>query len=122
MLAIALVPSRLDYCNSRLYGIADTDLTKRVHIQLARVASKSPRVSHILRDVQRIYSYLDLNSAKLFANALVSSLLDYCNSLLYGIADTDLTKLNLFIINWSALCQSHLLAVFHCFLAFIGYQ
>ena len=34
----------------------------------------------------------DLDSAILLATALVSSRLDYCNSLLYGIADIDLTK------------------------------
>ena len=37
--------------------------------------------------------HLDLDSAKLLANALVSSRFDYCNSLLSGIAETDLTKL-----------------------------
>ena len=46
-----------------------------------------------IRDLRRIHRYLDLNSAKLLANALVSSRLDYCNSLLSGIADTDLAKL-----------------------------
>ena len=33
------------------------------------------------------------DSAKLLANALVSSRFDYCDSLLSGIAETDLTKL-----------------------------
>ena len=37
--------------------------------------------------------------AKLLANALVSSCLDYCNSLLHGIVDTDLTKLQP-VQNW----------------------
>ena len=46
-----------------------------------------------IRDLRRIRHYLDLNGAKLLANALVSSRLDYCNSLLSGIADTDLAKL-----------------------------
>ena len=43
LLATGLVSSRLDYCNSRLYGIADIDLTKlqRVHNQLARLVTKS---------------------------------------------------------------------------------
>ena len=43
----------------------------------------------------RIYSVfaVTLDSAKLFANALVSSRLDNCNSLLSGIADTGLCKL-----------------------------
>ena len=40
-----------------------------------------------------IRRHLDLDSATLLANALVSSRFDYCNSLLPRIAETDLTKL-----------------------------
>ena len=46
-----------------------------------------------MRDLWRIRRHLDLDSTKLFATALVSSRLHYCNSLLYGIADIDLTRL-----------------------------
>ena len=46
-----------------------------------------------MRDLRRIRCHLDLDSAKLLATTLVSSHLDYCNSLLYGIADIDLTRL-----------------------------
>ena len=46
-----------------------------------------------IRDLRCIRRHLDLDSAKLLANALVSSRLDYCNSLLSGIAETDLAKL-----------------------------
>ena len=45
-----------------------------------------------MRDLRRIRRHFDLDSAKLLATALVSSRLDYCNSLLYGIADIDLTR------------------------------
>ena len=45
-------------------------------------------------DLRRIRRHLDLDSAKLLATALVSSHLDYCNSLLYCIADIDLTMLH----------------------------
>jgi len=38
-----------------------------------------------IRSLRQIRSMLDFNSAKLVANALVMSKLDYCNSLLYGI-------------------------------------
>jgi hypothetical protein len=38
-----------------------------------------------LRNFRRIRDTLDVNSAKLLANALVTCRLDYCNSLLYGI-------------------------------------
>ena len=44
-------------------------------------------------DLRRIRRHLDLDSTKLLATALVSSRLDYCNSLLYGISDIDLTRL-----------------------------
>ena len=46
-----------------------------------------------MRDLRRIHCYFDLDSAKLLATALVSSRLIYCNSRLYGIADSDLIKL-----------------------------
>ena len=46
-----------------------------------------------MRDLWYIRHHLDLDSAKLLATALVSSRLDYCNSLLYGIADIDLIRL-----------------------------
>ena len=46
-----------------------------------------------MRDLRRNRRHLDLDSAKLLATGLVSSSLDYCNSLLYGIADIVLTRL-----------------------------
>ena len=46
-----------------------------------------------MRDLRRIRLYLDLDSAKLPATALVSSCLDYCHLLLYVITDMDVTKL-----------------------------
>ena len=46
-----------------------------------------------MRDLWRIRRYLDLDSAKSLATALVSSSLDYCNSLLHCIADMNVTKL-----------------------------
>ena len=46
-----------------------------------------------MRDLRRVRRHLDLDSAKLLATALVSIHLDYCNSLLYGIADIDLGRL-----------------------------
>ena len=49
------------------------------------------------RSVWYAMHILDLDSAKLLANALVSSCLDYCNSLLSGVAETDLTKLQRFL-------------------------
>ena len=65
--------------------IFNKNLNFRSHIS----AICSSCIYHI-RDLRRIRRHLDLDSAKL---CLVSSRLDYCNSILSGIADTDLTKL-----------------------------
>ena len=46
-----------------------------------------------MRDLRRIRRHLHPDSAKLLSTALVSSRLDYCNSLVFGIADIDLTRL-----------------------------
>ena len=46
-----------------------------------------------MHDLRSIRRHLDLDSARLLATALVSGRLDYRNSLLYGIADIDLTRL-----------------------------
>jgi len=46
-----------------------------------------------IRQLRQIRSTLDTNSAILLANALVSSRLDYCNSLYYGLPDTSINRL-----------------------------
>ena len=46
-----------------------------------------------IRDLPRIRRYMSLFVAKTIATALVSSRLDYCNSLLHNIAIKDITKL-----------------------------
>ena len=68
------------------------------------------------------HRYFDLDSIKLPPTVLVSSCLHYCNSLLYSIADTELTSLNKFRIDWPTSWQSHLhlFTVFPCFIPFIG--
>ena len=68
--------------------IFDKNFNFRSHIS----AICSSCIYHI-RYLRRIRRHLELDSAKLLANALVSSRFAYCNSLLYGIAETDLAKL-----------------------------
>ena len=46
-----------------------------------------------LRQLRMVRSSLTLKAAKTLVHAFVSSRLDYCNSLLYGIGDGLLTKL-----------------------------
>ena len=71
-----------------------------------------------MRDLWCIHRYLDLDSAKLLATALVSSRLDYCYSLLYGVADTALARLQHFqnrltlLVTMSLLC-THSIPLLH---------
>ena len=46
-----------------------------------------------LRDLRRIRKFLTVDTAILVANAMVSSRLDYCNSLLYGVTRSSIAKL-----------------------------
>ena len=46
-----------------------------------------------LRALRHIRSTLDLDAAKLIGHALVSSRLDYCNSILYGAPELSISKL-----------------------------
>ena len=46
-----------------------------------------------IRDLRRIRRHIPLSIAKTISNALISSRLDYCNSLLNNIAKQDLSKL-----------------------------
>ena len=46
-----------------------------------------------IRDIRRIRHLLSLPNATTLANALVSSKLDYCNSLYYGISQANINKL-----------------------------
>ena len=68
--------------------IFDKNFNFRLHIS----AICSSCIYHI-RDLRLFRHHLDLDRAKLLANALVSNRFDYCNLLLSGIAETDLTKL-----------------------------
>ena len=68
--------------------IFDKNFTFRLHISAVCSSCFYP-----VRDLRCIRCYLDLDIAKVRATALVSSHLDYCNSLLYGIANIGLTRL-----------------------------
>ena len=68
--------------------IFDKNVTFRSHISVV-----CNSCFYHMRNLRRICRHLDLESAKLLATAVMSSRLDYCNSLLYGIADIDVTRL-----------------------------
>ena len=71
----------------KLGVIFDTNFSFRSHVS---AVCRSCR--YHIRDLRRICRYLSLDSAKLLAHALVSSRLDYCNSLLFGIADKEIIR------------------------------
>jgi hypothetical protein len=68
--------------------IFDSDLSFKQHI--SSICSSS---FYHIRQLRQIRSSLDTNSAIALANSLVSSKLDYCNSLLYGLPASSLNRL-----------------------------
>lgn len=68
--------------------ILDKHLTMSSHINnVCRSGSLA------LRNIGRIRKYLDSSSTERLVHAFIMSKLDYCNSLLYGLPDKDLNKL-----------------------------
>ena len=70
--------------------IFDSELSLKKHISTVCQTSYFQ-----LRQLRQIRSVLDIKSAKLLANSLVSSRLDYCNSLYYGLPHCSLNRLQL---------------------------
>ena len=66
----------------------DTSLTMNEHI-----ASVSRSCYAHLRGISKIRSNLSSDSAKLLVHASVISRLDYANSLLHGISETNISKM-----------------------------
>ena len=46
-----------------------------------------------LKDLRHLRKFLSVDTAALLANSMISSQLDYCNSLLYGVSKNNVTKL-----------------------------
>ena len=75
-------------CARNLGVIIDSDLSYNQHI------SKITQTSYLhIRQTRKIRQSLDLNSAILLSNSLVSSRLDFCNSLFYGLPKNSLKRL-----------------------------
>jgi hypothetical protein len=68
----------------------DSDMTLTKHI-----SSVSSSSYYIIRQIRQIRSSLDRNSCILVANALVSSKLDFCNSLYYNLPQSSIHRLQL---------------------------
>src|SRR5207253_5893835 len=78
-----------DKCRN-LGVIFDSDLTFKNHI--SDVCRSS---FYHIRQLRQIRASLDTNSSLLLANFLVSTKLDYCNSLFYNSPDKSLNRLQL---------------------------
>ena len=68
--------------------IFDSDLSLKNHI--SNVCQSS---FYHIRQLRQIRPCLDLNSTTIIANSLVSTKLDYCNSLYYGLPESSITRL-----------------------------
>jgi len=66
----------------------DSEFNFRKHTSL-----KCRSCFYHIRDLRRIRRYIFIPFAKTIATALITSGLDYCNSLLYNIASKDILKL-----------------------------
>jgi len=72
------------------FSTAVSDLGALVDSQLSvadHVASLSHTCLFQLRQLRLVWSSMNEESAKTLVHAFVSSRLDYCNSLLYGVSD-----------------------------------
>ena len=87
----------ISFCNTTIHpsdsarnlGITfDSNLSLQKHISSVCQSSY-----HHIRQLRQIRSVLDTNSAILLANSLVSSRLDYCNSLYYGLPQASIYRL-----------------------------
>ena len=90
----------------------DSDLNTTTHV--TRTCQTS---FFYIRNFRRIRTYIDINCAKLLANAFVLSRLDYCNSLLYGANQGLLRKLQIVqnslarVVMSSCKCYDHITPV-----------
>ena len=68
--------------------IIDSDLNFQRHIK-----NTVKVCNYFIRDISRVRKHLTLDASTALANALVSSRLDYCNSLLHSLPGVHLNKL-----------------------------
>ena len=57
------------------------------------ISEKCKSLSHPLRSIAKIRKYLTNSTAQSLVNAVITSRLDYCNSLLFGVSKTELNRL-----------------------------
>ena len=89
--------SSLRVCNSAITPVSsarnldswfDAKLTMATHI--TRTCNSA---SYYLHNLRRIRKYLSRENTKTLVHAFISSRIDYCNSLLYGVPEYQINKL-----------------------------
>src|SRR3989454_8698935 len=92
-----LTSTSLTFCGNNL---APVDICSNLSVVFGKELYFEKHISSIcstsfyhIRQLRQIRSSLDTNSAIVLANALVSSKLDYCNSLLYDLPEFSLDRL-----------------------------
>ena len=83
-LLVILASSSILTCHSQI------KLTPSCHFHIIKL---TPSCHFHIRDIRRIRHLLPLSAATALANSLVSSKLDYCNSLYNGISQANLNKI-----------------------------
>ena len=80
--------------------ITPTDMARNIGVMFNKTMTMSPHISSVckgalyhLRNIARIRKCLTSKSTEILVHAFVSSKLDYCNSLLYGVPKFQLQKL-----------------------------
>ena len=70
-IAVALVDSKLDYCNSLFHNMPEKDIVRLQSVQncLARVVTKAPRLSHSVPILKRLH-WLPVKFGVLFDSSL----------------------------------------------------
>ena len=75
--------------SARNLGVVfDSKLTMKEH-----VTNVCRNATHAIRSIGRIRHYLDQDTTEKLVHAYVTSRLDHCNSLLYGLPDSEIMKL-----------------------------
>ena len=75
--------------NARNLGVQlDTHLNMEYHI-----TNTCKSAYHMIYNLRRIRKFLDKDSTKTIVHACITSKLDYCNGLLYGIPDSQIGRL-----------------------------
>ena len=107
MLSTVPLPSSVNI-NVAPSSVTSSASAKNIGVALDSTLSLDKHVTHIckslfysIRNISRIGNFLSLQTAKILAHAFVTSKLDNCNSMLYGLPKNSLQRLQ-YVLNSAA--------------------